>query len=224
MAQAKATGFSSKVLGLRFMQRAAEKRKLEEDLATSAAAAEAAAAAEDAPQAPEVQPDTEAFPQQPSTSGRCVITYEPVPVPGLAFRSGRMSFGPNAGKPAAAAATTAAAASQQQDTSVSDAEMAKAATTFRKPAEMAAWQPTSLRIYDTAAASGGGGGGAGTGGGGGDGDAKSGKSKPQKQGGGGGGGGKQGGGQAGSKGGKGAPAAPAANAFAPLRPPKRQKT
>lgn len=86
--------------------------------------------------------------------------YEPVPLPGLTLRSGRMSFGPSisntetrvdsahpvAGVPVALVG--GAAASEQP--SVSDAEMVKA---FKKPAEMRSWQPSSLRIHDAAGAS-----------------------------------------------------------------------
>ncbi|GLC67251.1 hypothetical protein PLESTF_000533600 [Pleodorina starrii] len=237
MAQQKASGFSSKVLGLRFMQRAAEKRKLEEDAAAATAASLAAEAANgdgveaNASQAAIAVANEPAWPQ-PSTSGRCVITYEPVPLPGFASRSGRMSFGPNvgsaqpSGEGSKAGTGPAAAAASGSQPSVSDADMAK---TFRKPSEMRAWQPSNLRIFDApeapgGAVAGGGGTAAAAAGGGGDGDggAAAAAGKPSRQSGDAGAGGKR----PGSKG-PGLAAAQASaqpsNSFAPLRPPKRAK-
>ncbi|KAG2437118.1 hypothetical protein HYH02_011374 [Chlamydomonas schloesseri] len=231
-------GFSSKVLGLKFMQRAVEKRKLEADAAAADAAADAAAAAEaEAPAVAPAQATTTqsgqagaagdaAWPQA-STSGRCIISYEPVPLPGLVRAGGRMSFGPggmkktgaaaaaaSATEPSAAAAVQAAAA--QQGASISDVDMAK---TFRKPAELKPWQPSTLRIIDDATVAAGSSAGSGSGGGLGGGSAKSQGQGGKKSAGGGGGASPA----AAGKSGKGA-AAPNANAFAPLRPPKKQKT
>ncbi len=142
--------------------------------------------------------------------------------------SGRMSFGPR--KPeqeqqqqpqqleqgSARAWTAASTGPQGAGTSVSDVEMAK---TFRKPAELAAWEPNSLRIYDSVDAGSGAGKGAGGGG------VAKGSGQAGKAGGGGGGGGsKKGSGEGAAKGPKKAgKSEPAANSFAPLRPAKRPK-
>ncbi|GIL82904.1 hypothetical protein Vretimale_8407 [Volvox reticuliferus] len=160
MSQQKASGFSSKILGLRFMQRAAEKRKLEEDTGAVKTAAEAAG--ENAEATPAAAANESAC-QQPSSSGRCIVIYEPVPLPGPTSRSGRMSFGPSMGKlkmpTDGEPATTVTTGSQP---SISDLDMAK---TFRRPPEMQTWEPSNLRIHDAAepsirdlAISGGGGG------------------------------------------------------------------
>ncbi|GLI67295.1 hypothetical protein VaNZ11_011481, partial [Volvox africanus] len=142
MAQQKTSGFSSKILGLRFMQRAAEKRKLEEDTGAAKTAAEVAGENAEMRKAPlqataAAAADEAAWPQ-PSSSGRCIVMYEPVPLPGLTSRSGRMSFGPSEGKSQTLAdrapANTAATGSQP---SISDSDMAR---TFRKPPEMRTWE------------------------------------------------------------------------------------
>ncbi|PNH07296.1 hypothetical protein TSOC_006263 [Tetrabaena socialis] len=172
--------------------------------------------------APAAPPDS-SWPE-PSTTGRCVILYEPIPLPGLVGRSGRLSFGPGVAKqppqqgasaagaaPASAPGSTAAPSSSQPGTSVSDVDMAQ---TFRKPGELRAWQPSNLRLYDEP-------GGAGDGGSGGQAPAPATAAKQQRAGGGGSGGGGAGG--SGKKGKSSSQASPAANAFAPLRPPKRPK-
>ncbi|KAG1658591.1 hypothetical protein FOA52_016203 [Chlamydomonas sp. UWO 241] len=103
-AGAKPAGLSSKILGLKFMQRAQEKKALAKAEAEAEAREEAAANA----------PPDEAPPQPeeaaPSTSGKCQVVYEnaPIPMSRAGFSAGRFSFGGKPVAPAAAAASTAA--------------------------------------------------------------------------------------------------------------------
>ncbi len=157
-----------------------------------------------------------AAPSAPSTSGRCVILYEPMPLP-LAARafSGRMSFqgmnptierkpAPSGEDGAAAGAAAAADCQPQEGASISDRSMADrmGGSAFKKPAKPwdKAWEGAGLKMYGGSDDAHGG-----------DGAQAEGQPRPQKK------------HKANSHGGGSDKAGANANAFAPLRPARKPK-
>lgn len=96
-----------------------------------------------------------------AVGGRCVVVYEPVPLPGGALCAGRMSFKgfnpaveklreaqqapPRAQEAAAATPTTAP---QQQAAAAGSGREPEQA--FKRPPEMPAWKPSGLHMHDGA--------------------------------------------------------------------------